>query len=138
MEKLNVFVDFFFVFVCFCFYINIWCWVLIMSNSLLNYRFFVLLYAFEISGDPCNLIGSQRSDLFTNYTIFTLNHLSCSKSRHSCSKSCHFCFKSHHFALYRCSILHHFCFGYKKRCKSLFVSAFQQTGYLVKYSIGND
>ena len=46
VEKLNVFVDFFFVFVCFCFYINIWCWVLIMSNSLLNYRFFVLLYAF--------------------------------------------------------------------------------------------
>ena len=45
VEKLNVFVIFF----CFClffFYINIWCWVLIMSNSLLNYRFFVLLYAF--------------------------------------------------------------------------------------------
>ena len=47
---------------------------------------------------------------------FGLNHLF-SKSRHSCSKAPHFCFKSHHF----CSILHHFCFGYKMRCKSLFV-----------------
>ena len=31
-----------------------------------------------------------------------------------------------------CSILHHFCFGYKMRFKSLFVSAFQQTSYLFK------
>ena len=25
---------------------------------------------FEITGDPCNLIGSQQCDLFTNHTIF--------------------------------------------------------------------
>ena len=31
-----------------------------------------------------------------------------------------------------CSILHHFCFGYKMRFKNLFVSAFQQTSYLFK------
>ena len=31
---------------------------------------------FEISGDPCNLIGSQQCDLFPNCTIF------CSKSHH--------------------------------------------------------
>ena len=31
-----------------------------------------------------------------------------------------------------CSILHPFCFGYKMRFKSLFVSAFQQTSYLFK------
>ena len=31
---------------------------------------------FEIISDPCNLIGSQQCDLFTNCTIF------CSKSYH--------------------------------------------------------
>ena len=30
----------------------------------------------EITADPCNLIGSQQCDLFTNHTIF------CSKSHH--------------------------------------------------------
>ena len=25
---------------------------------------------FEIAGDPCNVIGSQQCDLFTNHTIF--------------------------------------------------------------------
>ena len=74
---------------------------------------------FEITGDPCNLINSQIT------LFFALNHI-CSKSRHSCSKSNNFCFKLHHF----CSILHHFCFEYKMRCKSLFVSTFQQIGYL--------
>ena len=28
-----------------------------------------------VTGDPCNLIGSQQRDLFTNHTIFALNHL---------------------------------------------------------------
>jgi len=35
---------------------------------------------FEITGDPCNLIGSQQCDLFTNRTIF------CSKSHLSPSQ----------------------------------------------------
>ena len=36
---------------------------------------FVLYYIhLEITGDPCNLIGSERCDLFTNRTIL------CSKS----------------------------------------------------------
>ena len=40
---------------------------------------------FKITGDSCNLIGSQQCDLFKNHTIFlALNHI-CSKSRHSCS-----------------------------------------------------
>ena len=81
---------------------------------------FVLYYIhFEITGYPCNLIGSQQCDLFLNCTIFCSKRI-CSKSRHSCSKTHHFSFKSHHF----CSISHHFCFEYKMRCKSLFVSAF--------------
>ena len=68
---------------------------------------------FEITGDPCILIGSQQCDLLFQMINHTaLNHI-CSKSRHSCSK------------------LHHFCFKYKMRCKSLFVFAFQQTGYLI-------
>ena len=29
-----------------------------------------------------------------------------------------------------CSVSHRFCFEYKMRCKSLFVSTFQQSGYL--------
>ena len=45
---------------------------------------------FEITGDLCNLIGSQQCDLFPNHTIF------CSKSHHLCSKARHFHFKSHH------------------------------------------
>ena len=74
---------------------------------------------FEITGDPCNLLNSQIT------LFFALNHIY-SKSRHSCSKSDNFCLKLHHF----CSILCHFCFEYKMRCKSLFVSAFQQTAHL--------
>ena len=35
---------------------------------------------FEITGDPCNLIGSHQCDLFMNHTI-ALNH-SCSNSHH--------------------------------------------------------
>ena len=54
---------------------------------------------FEITGVPFNLTGSQQCDLFA--------------------------IKWHHFR----SILDHFCFGYKMRCKSRFVSPFQQTGY---------
>ena len=30
---------------------------------------------FEITGDPCNLIGSQQCDLFLNCTIFYLNSI---------------------------------------------------------------
>ena len=38
-------------------------------------RYFKIYYIhFEITGDPCNLIGSQQYDLFTNHIIF------CSKS----------------------------------------------------------
>lgn len=54
---------------------------------------------FEITGDPFNLMSCQQCDLFT--------------------------IKWHHF----CSILDHFCFRYRMRCKSRFVSSFQQTGY---------
>ena len=35
-----------------------------------------LIFHFEIAGDPCNLISSQQSDLFTNHTITSvLNHV---------------------------------------------------------------
>ena len=51
---------------------------------------------FEITGDPCNLIGSQQYNLLTNHTMF------CSQSY---SKSQHFCSNLHH----RCSVPHHFC-----------------------------
>jgi len=73
------------------------------------------------------------SVIYSQFTLFSpLNHIFY-KWRHSCSKS-------HHFY----SISHHFCFKCKMRCnslflinndvkdvKSFFVSAFQQTGYLV-------
>ena len=39
-------------------------------------RFFVYYSYFKIIGDPCNLIGSQRCDLFTNHTTFlSPNHI---------------------------------------------------------------
>ena len=79
-----------------------------------------IISIFEITDDPCNLINSQIT------LLFALNHIY-SKLHHSCSKSDNFCFKLHHF----CSISHHFCFEHKMRCKRLFVSAFQQTGYLI-------
>ena len=44
-----------------------------------DYQAFLILY-FDIAGDPCNPIGPQQCDLFTNYTIF------CSKSRYLRSK----------------------------------------------------
>ena len=72
---------------------------------------FIYYIHFEITGDPCNLIGSQQSGFLRITLFFALNH-NCSKSRHSCSKSHHFCFNSHHF----CSA-HYFCFEYKMRCK---------------------
>ena len=42
-----------------------------------------LIFHFEIADDPCNLIGSQQCDLFTNHTIisvlnrviYVLNHV---------------------------------------------------------------
>ena len=74
---------------------------------------------FEITGDPCNLIGLSSVVYLRITLFFALNHI-CSKSRHSCSKL-------HHFG----SMSHHFCFEYKMRCKSLFVSVFQQTGHLI-------
>ena len=75
----------------------------------LNFNYYI---HFEITGDLCNLIGSQQCDLFTNHTFLALNHI--------CSKS-----------LYFCSILRHFCFEYKMRCKGLFVSSFQLTTFLI-------
>lgn len=59
----------------------------------------------EITGDPCNLIGSQLCDLFTKYIYFLLlitsvlklHHLLGSKSHHSCFKSHHFFSTSFHF-----------------------------------------
>ena len=69
---------------------------------------------FEMTGDP-NLIGSQQCDLFTNVLNRVIHVLNL------------FCFKSHLFR----SVSHHFCFECKMRCKSLFVSAFQQTSYLI-------
>ena len=39
----------------------------------LNYYYFYYIH-FEITGYPCNLVGSQQCDLFLNRTIF------CSKS----------------------------------------------------------
>ena len=65
-----------------------------------RYRGDIALYYihFEITGDPCNLIGSQQCDLFLNRIIF------CSKS-HLFSQQCDlfsnrtiFCSKSHHFS----------------------------------------
>ena len=68
-----------------------------------------------------SVIYSQSTAFF-----FALNHI-CSKSRHSCSKSHRFFLKSHHF----CFRMHQFCFKHKMRCKNFFISAFQQTSYLV-------
>ena len=47
-----------------------------MEFCLLNTCSYYAIYYihFEITGDPCNLIGSQQCDLFQNYTIV------CSKS----------------------------------------------------------
>ena len=55
----------------------------LMSSDLYNLPYYT---HFEITGDPCSLIGPQQCDLFPSRTIF------CSKSHHSCSKSHHFCF----------------------------------------------
>ena len=41
---------------------------------------------FEITGGPCNLIGSNWCDLFTNRTIFA--------SCFACGKFCNFCFQN--------------------------------------------
>ena len=73
------------------------------------------------------------SVIYSRITLFVLNHLF-SKLHHSCSKSHHFCFKSHQFLLYFLDqfLLYQFCFRYKMRFKSLFVSAFQQNSYLFK------
>ena len=65
---------------------------------------------FEITVDPCNLIGSQQCDLLLNH-FFALNHF-CSNSLQSCSKSRHFCFKSHHFYS-----MASFLFQIQMRCK---------------------
>ena len=79
-------------------YLLLWTTTKVVSkNNILYY------IHFEITGYPCNLIGSQQCDLFLNRTIFALNRI-CSKSRHSCSKSNHFCFKSHHFCSIYCII----------------------------------
>ena len=40
----------------------------------------IMVFFEVVTGDPCNLIGSQQCDLFTNHTIFALNHI-CPKSR---------------------------------------------------------
>ena len=67
---------------------------------------------FKITGDPCNLIGSQYWDLFGYLTVFfffALNHI--------CCKLHHFCCKSHHL----CSRSHHFCFEYKVRSVKAFL-----------------
>ena len=57
-----------------------------------------------------------------------------------CSKSHHSCFKSHHFSC----ILHHFCFKYKMRHESPFISTFQRLAtrsikywYLLNSAISN-
>ena len=48
-------------------------WVNERANVLMN-GLIKFITHFEITGDPCHLIGSQQCDLFTNRTIF------CSKS----------------------------------------------------------
>ena len=49
--------------------------LLVLSSFDQEIKSFITLYIhFEITGDPCNLIGSQQCDLFSNRTIF------CSKS----------------------------------------------------------
>ena len=72
---------------------------------------------FKITGDPHNLIGSQRCDLLRIALFFVLNHI-CSKSHYSCSKSHHFCLKFHR---YFCFISRHFCFKYKTRYVKAFL-----------------
>ena len=94
-------------------------WKSIFSSCIIAYNFSFYYIHFEITGDPCNLIGSQQCDLFTNSTIFALNHI-CSKLRHSCSKSHHFCSKSQHF----CSTSHQFCFDYKMSVKAFLLPLF--------------
>ena len=72
---------------------------------------------FEITADPCKLIGSHVIN--SQIILFSALKYICSQSRDSCSKSHHSCFKSHYFY----SISRHFCLKYKMSCKSLFVSA---------------
>ena len=41
---------------------------------------------FEITDDPCNLIGSHLCDLFTNRTIFALNRIFLSDNKEALLK----------------------------------------------------
>ena len=41
---------------------------------------------FEITDDPCNLIGSHWCDLFTNRTIFALNRIFLSANKEALLK----------------------------------------------------
>ena len=53
-----------------------------VTQQLMFCPYFGIYYIhFEITGDPCNLIGSQQCDLFTNRTIFySKSHLFPSQS----------------------------------------------------------
>ena len=42
------------------------------TKSLANVFYYI---HFEITGDPCNLIGSELCDLFPNRTILALNRI---------------------------------------------------------------
>ena len=89
-------------------------WKSRFSSCTIAYNFCFYYIHSEITGDPCNLIGSQQCDLFTSRTIFALNHI-CSKFCHSCSKSHNFCFKSQQF----CSYIASFLFRLQNECRSL-------------------
>ena len=40
------------------------------NNNYLDHRKSIYYIQFELTADPCNLIGSWQCDLFTNYTVF--------------------------------------------------------------------
>ena len=89
-------------------------WKSRFSSCTIAYNFSFYYNHSEITGDPCNLIGSQQCDLFTSRTIFALNHI-CSKFCHSGSKSHNFCLKSQQF----CSYIASFWFRLQNECRSL-------------------
>ena len=97
-------------------------WKSRFSSCSIAYNFSFYYNHSEITGDPCNLIGSQQCVLFTSRTIIALN-LIYSKLRHSCSKSHNFCLKLQHF----CSYIASFLFRLQNEYKSLFASTFHQT-----------
>ena len=84
-------------------------------RSIMSYQRFLGFSYFSFWNRWCSL---QSDWLSAVWFICELHNHICSKSRYLCSKP--------RRTVAPCFISHHFCFEYKMRCKSPFVSAFQQ------------